>query len=143
MDKRAFTLIELLVVVAIIGILAAVGVVAYNGYTNSAKKAVVKQNFRTTVSYMQSEFAKCGVDSSNRIFGDPGVPCKDIYVGKQWSCAAITLSHKFNLANPLNMAKQAHFGTTYNHPLGNCEVIRTNSKGVGAGDGQDLSLIHI
>ena len=38
MQSRAFTLIELLVVVAIIGILAAVGVVAYNGYTESAKK---------------------------------------------------------------------------------------------------------
>ena len=37
MNKKAFTLIKLLVVVAIIGILAAVGVVAYNGYTNSAK----------------------------------------------------------------------------------------------------------
>ena len=47
MKTKAFTLIELLVVVAIIGILAAVGVVAYNGYTGAAKVSAIKSNFKT------------------------------------------------------------------------------------------------
>ena len=49
MNRKAFTLIELLVVVAIIGILAAVGVVAYNGYTGAAKVAAAKTNFKTII----------------------------------------------------------------------------------------------
>ena len=64
MKTRAFTLIELLVVVAIIGILAAVGVVAYNGYTASAKKAASKINFKTIVSLITNELSKCAYDSS-------------------------------------------------------------------------------
>ena len=52
MKSRGFTLIELLVVVAIIGILAAVGVVAYNGYTKSAKTAVVKANEKTIIKFV-------------------------------------------------------------------------------------------
>ena len=59
MNHRAFTLIELLVVVAIIGILAAVGVVAYNGYTGAAKKAVTKNQFHTYVSFIKSTIAEC------------------------------------------------------------------------------------
>ena len=58
-NKNGFTLIELLVVVAIIGILAAVGVVAYNGYTSAAKSAAAKSNFQLVYKYMINEIQKC------------------------------------------------------------------------------------
>ena len=56
---QGFTPIELLVVVAIIGILAAVGVVAYNGYTKSAKIAATKHIQSTVKNSMSSTFALC------------------------------------------------------------------------------------
>lgn len=57
--NKGFTLIELLVVVAIIGILAAVGVVAYNGYTSAAKASVIKTNFNNIKNYVLAEKFKC------------------------------------------------------------------------------------
>jgi type IV pilus assembly protein PilA len=61
MKKKGFTLIELLVVVAIIGILAAVGVVAYNGYTSSAKVNAVKSNFKIVQKKLGEAVTACSI----------------------------------------------------------------------------------
>ena len=66
-NNKGFTLIELLVVVAIIGILAAVGTVAYNGYTTSAKKNSSKTNHAQVVKYIIAEDAKC-VAGTDKVF---------------------------------------------------------------------------
>ena len=52
---RGFTLIELLVVVGIIGILAAIGIVSYNGYVNSSKKKSA-ENIMMQIGLAQTEY---------------------------------------------------------------------------------------
>ena len=68
-NKKGFTLIELLVVVAIIGALAAVGVVAYNGYIGAARENSTKSIHNSVVKYIANERGKCALDENASIMG--------------------------------------------------------------------------
>ena len=75
--SSGFTLIELLVVVAILGIIAAIGITSYNGYVAGAKRKSA-ENVMQQISLGQTEYysdmgdyyrnnngASCGPDSAS------------------------------------------------------------------------------
>ena len=56
-SKKGFTLIELMVVVAIIGVLALLGLRLYTGQQQKAKNAIVKANAGTIQTLIQANLA--------------------------------------------------------------------------------------
>jgi prepilin-type N-terminal cleavage/methylation domain-containing protein len=67
--KKGFSLIELLVVIAIIGILSAVGITAYSGYTADAKEQATRAMHAQMVALTNAEMAKCSQGSGTWAWG--------------------------------------------------------------------------
>ena len=109
--SKGFTLIELLVVVAIIGILASVGVVAYNGYTTSAQRGAAGSNHNSVSKWISNEFQKCAIGEATAM--DRNLTCvtDEVAAGADEVAAA-------------TIASQRAPGARMNNPYGGAPAVQ-------------------
>ena len=70
--KKGFTLVELLVVVAILGVLAAVGIVSFGGFLGSAKEKATLANHKNVVNFMNAKVIQCSIDENIDLVNESG-----------------------------------------------------------------------
>lgn len=121
MKIKGFTLIELLVVVAIIGILAAIGVTQFSGFTEPAKINVAKTNHSNAVRFIRLNISNCSINGKTNLkykANDSAsylIDCGRSSIPNTDTLSSYIMNHLINdgAKNSYNSSQFAHTGEIY------------------------------
>ncbi len=114
--QKGFTLIELLVVVAIIGVLASIGVFAFSKFTTAAKISAAKQQHQKIVNFIKTSFAQCRLGENYIVMKTcnyAGFSCNGLKVGNNSTPGEINRPCKSGAGSASNSSY--HFTFHFNY----------------------------
>jgi type IV pilus assembly protein PilA len=116
-NKKGFTLIELLIVVAIIGILAAVGMPMYQGFIADSKISASKETHKRASDFISATLTKCAAGASSVKLKNSATTTADRSCGDSVSAFSgyfITHFQSDGWKNSYNSSEDAIISTTAN-----------------------------